>query len=461
MSTKGFVSTNEIRDMFSRAMSELYRMEVPLYGDLIKLVEQVNRQYLDSNNGLSKGKLNQDERSRLSVERHGAIRVGTANELRTLNSLFAVMGMYPVGYYDLAQAGLPVHSTAFRPIEKEALVKNPFRVFTSLLRLDLIEDAQLRRQAEKILSERNIFTSNLVELIELNNLQGGLDEEQAKRFVSEALQTFRWHPQSTVDFETYIELRDTHRLIADIVCFKGPHINHLTPRTLDIDAAQRRMPDMGMSPKSIIEGPPKRQCPILLRQTSFQALSESIRFKDGKEGRHTARFGEIEQRGAALTAKGRALYDHLLSAARKRGHGLDNDAYQQVLNQTFDEFPDDLTELRKQGLAFFEYRLTDKARNDQVHDVEDLEKLVEDGFVHATPITYEDFLPVSAAGIFQSNLDGKTDGETMRQANRSDFEVALGTRVINELELYDKQQKESARNVLQALLGHKAAKRNT
>jgi uncharacterized glyoxalase superfamily metalloenzyme YdcJ len=31
--------------------------------------------------------------------------------------MFAVMGMYPVSYYDLSQAGVPVHSTAFRPID--------------------------------------------------------------------------------------------------------------------------------------------------------------------------------------------------------------------------------------------------------------------------------------------------------------------------------------------------------
>ena len=35
-----------------------------------------------------------------------------------------------------------------------------------------------------------------------------------------------------------------------------------------------------------------------------------------------------------------------------------------------------------------------------------MDALVEQGLVEAQPITYEDFLPVSAAGIFQSNLGG-------------------------------------------------------
>ncbi len=32
-------------------------------------------------------------------------------------------------------------------------------------------------------------------------------------------------------------------------------------------------------------------------------------FAGQKQGTHTARFGEIEQRGVALTPKGRQLYD--------------------------------------------------------------------------------------------------------------------------------------------------------
>lgn len=56
--------------------------------------------------------------------------LGTARELATMRRLFAVMGMAPVGYYDLSVAGVPVHSTAFRPVDEAALSRNPFRVFT-------------------------------------------------------------------------------------------------------------------------------------------------------------------------------------------------------------------------------------------------------------------------------------------------------------------------------------------
>jgi uncharacterized glyoxalase superfamily metalloenzyme YdcJ len=204
----------------------------------------------------------------------------------------------------------------------------------------------------------------------------------------------------------YQRLHDAHRLIADVVCFKGPHINHLTPRTLDIDAAQAEMPRRGIVAKEVVEGPPRRRVPILLRQTSFKALEETVTFAGDRraQGAHTARFGEIEQRGIALTRAGRALYDALLERARNGdGAGHADDGYPARLARVFEAFPDDLATLRRDGLGFFRYAL--RAGADlQAAAGQDLDALVEQGIVEATPITYEDFLPVSAAGIFQSNL---------------------------------------------------------
>ncbi|MEG1455911.1 MAG: DUF1338 family protein, partial [Comamonas sp.] len=202
-----------------------------------------------------------------------------------------------------------------------ALRINPFRVFTSLLRLELIADPALRARAQDILAQRRIFTPRALELTRQCELEGGLNAEQAAEFVHEATQTFRWHSEATVDAATYDKLHKAHRLIADVVCFKGPHINHLTPRTLDIDVAQAEMPRRGVAAKDVVEGPPRRRHPILLRQTSFKALEEAIVFAgDGAAGAHTARFGEIEQRGAALTAAGRELYDRLLGQVRSMGN---------------------------------------------------------------------------------------------------------------------------------------------
>lgn len=41
-----FLSPNEIRSRFSALMSDMYQKEVPLYGDLIDLVSEVNQSVL-------------------------------------------------------------------------------------------------------------------------------------------------------------------------------------------------------------------------------------------------------------------------------------------------------------------------------------------------------------------------------------------------------------------------------
>lgn len=434
---------DEIRTIFSRAMSDLYRTEVPQYGTLCDLVAKVNETALARDAHLARRMRRNGEIDRLEVERHGAIRLGTAAELATIRRLFALMGMKPVGYYDLSVAGVPVHSTAFRPISDSSLEHNPFRVFTSLLRFELIVDSELREIAQKILSKRKIFTARCLALLEQAELQGGLGSEDAREFVSELLETFKWHREATVDLATYRRLRAAHALVADIVCFRGPHINHLTPRTLDIDMVQEGMAASGLRAKDVIEGPPRRAFPILLRQTSFLALEEAIRFVGvGGDGTHTARFGEVEQRGCALTRKGRALYDELLSKARSTAPR--SAIPDQELRRVFADFPDDVKDLFNQGLAFVRFEVNAKRVAQESPPVgADARQLVAGGWLDLSPITYEDFLPVSAAGIFRSNLGSEVRASYDAAGNQRDFEGALGAPVLDEIALYEAAQASS------------------
>lgn len=455
MKSSTFLSPDAIRASFSSAMSSMYRTEVPAYGTLLSLVAEVNATTLADTPELAQRLEQTDTLDRISEERHGAIRVGTPAELAMLRRVFAVMGMYPVGYYDLSEAGVPVHSTAFRPVGDAALKINPFRVFTSLLRLNLIEDAALREEARKTLEARQIFTSKAIVLVEKAEANDGLDAADAASFVEEILETFRWHDQASVSNDLYRRLHDAHRLIADVVSFRGPHINHLTPRTLDIDAVQTLMPANGISPKAVIEGPPTRECPILLRQTSFKALEETVSFINDEgnweKGSHTARFGEIEQRGIALTPKGRALYDRLLTKSREivrpAADGSNAQDYIAALEDAFKDFPDDWETIRSEKLGYFRYTpvATTAVRGG------DLEDLIREGAVQFDPVVYEDFLPVSAAGIFQSNLGDTNVQKFAASPSQQEFETDLGAPVLDEFEHYANLENASIEACLQQL----------
>ena len=87
------ITADEIREQFSQAMSAMYQQEVPQYGTLLELVADVNLAVLENNPQLHEKMVNADELARLNVERHGAIRVGTAQELATLRRMFAIMGI--------------------------------------------------------------------------------------------------------------------------------------------------------------------------------------------------------------------------------------------------------------------------------------------------------------------------------------------------------------------------------
>lgn len=361
------IGPTELRARFARALSELYGAEVPAYTTLVDTCAEINAEVL-ATLGAEAERLGSI--ARVTAERHGAIRVGTPVELGQVARVFGACGMHPVGFYDLREATppIPVVSTAFRPIDEDELAANPFRVFTSLLVSDdrRFFDATTQAQLEEFLTARRLFPDELLELADRARLATGLTSYDADRFVELATASFALSPEP-VDRAWYEKLDAISSVAADIGGVTTTHINHLTPRVLDIDELYHRMSARGITMIDTIQGPPRSTKPaILLRQTSFRALDEprTFRHADGSisQGTLRVRFGEVEARGVALTREGRDLYD---------SRGLD-------------AFPDTEQELHAAGLAHY--------RPDP------------DSPTGLQPVVYEDFLPKSAAGIFASNL---------------------------------------------------------
>lgn len=422
-----FVPSWQLRQRFTFHLSQMYRDEVPAYGTLVDLVDAINR------NSSAAG-------ARLGEERHGAIRLALPEELSFLRRALAILGMQAVGYYDLATAGLPVHSTAFRPTTAEEIDRNPFRLFVSLIRLDAIGSSRLAKNAEALTRRRNVISPRSLAMVEQAERNGGLTEREGEDFLDALVETFRWRGEALSSRAVYEALLEEHPLLADVACFPNPHINHLTASVRDIDAAQARMLESGLPAKDTIEGPPRRKCPVLLRQTAFRALGEAVDFPAGGgavgPGTHTARFGEIEQRGAALTPRGMSLYDECLA------------------RQDFSAIPDDWDTLRQDGLGWFRFARGPEARPGNppisLSDRFDVEPLIKDGILLAEPIVYEDFLPVSAAGIFRSNLKQGTGpaANSNGSGNRQAFESALGAQVIDAQALYQEESRRSLASTL-------------
>lgn len=455
------ISQWQLRAAFARRLSDMYGREVPAYTTLVDVSREVNEDVLRAR-GADAERLGSI--GRVTAERHGAIRVGTPAELQQVARIFGALGMHPVGFYDLREAAasaVPVVSTAFRPVDGEELARNPFRVFTSLLTPAdprFFDDA-LRARLENFLAGRRLFPPELLALADRAEAAGELPEAEAERFLQLAVQAFELSPEP-VDQAWYETLERVSAVAADIGGVRSTHINHLTPRVLDIDALYRRMTERGIEMIDTIQGPPRRQGPdVLLRQTSFRALAEprALRTPDGEvvSGALRVRFGEVEARGIALTRQGRARYDALLARVDDEVARRPGDDRADIARALWaGELPDTEQELAAQGLAHFTYHAVPGRPQDGSRPPAALQDLVAQGWVRAEPVVYEDFLPRSAAGIFQSNLSDEGSRNNDQQGTDYDSDWlsgVLGRDVLDPFDLYEEQQNRSLAQVARDL----------
>ena len=208
--------------------------------------------------------------------------------------------------------------------------------------------------------------------------------------------------------------------------------------------------------KDYTEGPDAETL-VLLRQDAYKALSEPVEFirDDGTVTtiEHTSRFGEIEQRYFAPTPNGRALYDQCLDtvnallAQQPDLPKRDQDAFERLRTDAFSAFPDTFEQLLGQELVHAIYEPTERglAHAGSI-DTADLGTLLKHGFVRVEGLRHEDFLPVSAAGIFASNLNQY--GTQSTATNKTDYtramlESVLDRPIIDTIDVYAGMEAES------------------
>jgi uncharacterized glyoxalase superfamily metalloenzyme YdcJ len=446
----------QLRAAFAQRMAISYGREVPAYDMLVDVAAGVNADVL-ARDGAAAERLGSI--ARVTAERHGAIRIGTPAELLAVSRIFAALGMFPVGFYDLRDAtrsAVPVVSTAFRPVAAEELARNPFRMFTSMLVTDdrRFFSPDLQARLDTFLARRMLFPPALLRLAEQAIADGGLAADGAERFLDLATSAFALSTEP-VDRAWYAELEAVSAVAADIGGVTSTHINHLTPRVLDIDELYRRMSERGIAMIDEIQGPPRWSGPdVLLRQTSFRALAEQRGFRaaDGSvtAGSLRVRFGEVEARGIALTPAGRDRYDAMVAEVDRR---LATDPRARRADVAADvwreQLPPSELGLLRAGLGFFTFaagRGVESSGHLSAGSAGELARLVEVGALVATPIVYEDFLPRSAAGIFQSNLTSAGRKDVAAAGSRRDagwLSDVIGREVADPAQLYAAQQRAS------------------
>jgi uncharacterized glyoxalase superfamily metalloenzyme YdcJ len=518
MSTQ-FADRIEMQNRLFAELSSMFGKEVPLYDRSLLVNRECNTAVCALVGQLHRGFAVSDAQlDKTSSERHGAIRIGRADEYRWIARFFAAFAMEPHNFYDMTNVGSksqPIIATAFR-----SMVRPEHRVFTSLLMTDYF-DPTTKARIDALLATRQVFSARAKDLIERCEKQGGLSREDGDALIREGVdRIFKWTGKAR-DHGLYKDLGDAgFKIAADIACFESHHLNHLTPNTFcmdlytaamkhalgemdeatfcmraalalgrlaktadrdwlrlhfkhlshaEIDSYQpgtvgdadvQRLVDALVATftkpvfalhalkhagfKDFTEGP-SEDTPILLRQDAYKALTEPVQFRqaDGTtvDSVHTARFGEIEERGYATTPKGRAMYDTCLAqadAAREKDPSLpkkDFAAYEALYAKPFAPFPKTLPALLEQGLVYGRYAATPKGVAAKGNlPTSDIHALVRDGLAQVEGLRYEDFLPVSAAGIFASNLNQygtKSTAATKPVYTQSQLEQVMGKAIVD------------------------------
>ena len=135
-------------------------------------------------------------------------------------------------------------STAFRPLDRDELAANPFRVFTSMLVPEdrRFFDADLESRLQRFLAARRLFPDELLVLADRAGSTASCRPRTRSgswtwRRRRSRCRRIRWTGRGTQ------ELERISGVAADIGGVTTTHINHLTPRVLDIDDLYVSMQD--------------------------------------------------------------------------------------------------------------------------------------------------------------------------------------------------------------------------
>ena len=428
-----FVEPSWIRAEIVSRILERFQAALPLYRDMMAVAHQINT---------SAGA---DVAAKLGKVMHAAIRCASGDELKTIRDIFALMGNQPVNYYDLREK-VSVQSTAFRPTTADEIKSNGFRVFCSMLSLDCIP-AEHRDFVQSIIDRRHLFDNELSSLIADGKSQGGFKPDQADTFVGKCVDLFTRPEQALVSVAEYEQLREINKVAAQVLISNSLAFNHLTPSVASVPQAHAEMLGRGIKSIPVWQGPVGRD--VILRQTSCLAPPVTLQFPNG-DGTFTPKsyqetFVEFEERLQALTLTGRLKFEELFANGKQRLNMTEADEgypehYYQTMRDALSEFPDSLTQLWSEGLAYFEYNVVDPTAA-----VDTLEQAVDTGAVELVPQTYEDFFGPAATNIFNSNigLEDVTHVGIAKPDSKATFEQSLGCEVIDMYSYYDQIQHDS------------------
>ena len=285
------------------ASPRLYGTEVPAYDTLVDVSREVNSDFV-ARHGADAARLGSIER--VTAERHGAIRVGLGPRARPggarVRRVRDASGglLRPAGRLDELGArgvhGVPADGPGGAgPQPVPGVHLDAGRRRPALLR------RRDRRRASRRSWPRARCSRPSCSRSPTARPSRTASERRTPSASSSSRRARSRCRREPVDHDWYFHLERISSVAADIGGVPSTHINHLTPRVLDIDDLYARMQARGIAMIDEIQGPPRWEGPdVLLRQTSFRALAEERLFRASRrDGRRRLAAGPLRRGRAA------------------------------------------------------------------------------------------------------------------------------------------------------------------
>ena len=417
---------SEIGTRTSAALTRMYEQENPIFKLILALAKKAS--------GIDAAAIV-----------HGAIRLPEGQEYTDAVKIMEACGLSLQNIYHLPEHHIIASAACPDPLAHES-----FRMFMSMLRVtDAVNDIianpkteyvakdpeRFRDQVKQAIAARPGIDRKLLTLADKAGSQDGLTEAELHAFTKGVTDWLQMDTETPIDKALYETLiAEGSDVLADVVCFKKTHLNHLTPQ---IPVAKNLKP-MGMDIIAL----------TAQIQAFFDLVNDSAR--TGNTSHEAEKYlkhilGETSWHTLGITKEDFLGWAQLRNSIEKKAAALRNpDAVQSTPQPPFNGLTMIAIQGQRQddGIAIYLQQVSNKGVPVKVRDILHMapfveleqrgywltqageqyvsaphqlqtfktyscQELCDKGYIYhhaGIPLKYPGFLPKNAAGIFKGNL---------------------------------------------------------
>lgn len=434
-----WVESDEIRLKYVQMISDLFHSRYSVYGVVFDIVRDVNNMALIQNASLYDEMVKKGQKQTFSQELSAHYILFNPGDLGIIRRIFAVMGLYPVGFYNLDLNGKSLASTLFKPLNKIALKQQPFRITVSLANQSFDNECE----QHNVPKNRLDLSEKFLGLLQKFEKYSALNELDVHYFIQE-LQENLHKPDYDMQCCEQRPFRSSMNQIRESIMIRSTSL-----ACLNLPKVIEELKHFDLYAIDDLDGPSDRKHPLLFNKMNINLRSKHPDHqKSDSDNQNIPVFTiQLEQRGLALTAKGHQFFKSILSNLKSRLEPrtrLSLVQKRKLMNQVFKRFPDSSYSLYRKGLAYFTFSVNPEIEiiDDRYWTEEDLPRLIRSKRILLTPLIFED--------IYSSYSVHASSSFDFVEEKKS-FEAYLGTCIHDEMRYYVLCQEQSLQTCLAIL----------